>query len=172
MWTRGVTHHLAMKRFLSLFQQGPADTPHQKDGPPKVGEDCSQRAAPSHTHGRLSKYGESLFRKKVHDQLAAWRKLPMRSGLWPESSYSPNLLTLKQRKRISGTEPAVQSGRLLSERPEQRNRATEAVSQASLMQSFNQECRPSETPAVLEFQHSLQKVLKEKKKKKSAQTPV
>lgn len=38
--------------------------------------------------------------------------------------------------------------------------------QASLVQSFKQECRPSETPAVLEFQHSLQKVLKEKKKKK------
>lgn len=68
-WTRGVKHHVAMKRFLSLFQQGPADTPHHKDGPPKVREDRSQRAAPSHTHRRLSKYRESLFRQRCMTNL-------------------------------------------------------------------------------------------------------
>lgn len=48
-------HNSAMKSCLNQFQQGPADTPHQKDRPPKVmaRHDSSHRAAPSHIHRRL-----------------------------------------------------------------------------------------------------------------------
>lgn len=96
----------------------------------------------------------------------------MRSGLWPGSSHSPDLITLKQRKRIRGSEASDAERKAVI-------RATIAaqpchrltVSRPLLVQSFKQECRPSETPAVLEFQHSLQKVLKEKKKKKKVPKP-
>lgn len=91
MWTHGVTHHSAMKRFLSLFEQGPADTPHQKNRPPKViaRDDCSLHPG-TFTEGWAE--GEGVVGKGARAtwMAATLRRFPVRSGLRPESDWLAN----------------------------------------------------------------------------------
>lgn len=104
---------------------------------------------------------------------AALRRLPVISGLRPESDWLANTWT--QRKRIWGgggrdaeRKAAIRAGRasitvqMCHRLTVSRPRCTRAIIQTGA----------SETPAVLDFQHSHQNVLKEDKKNQVAKPQV
>lgn len=150
---------LSNEKASQSVSAGPADTPHQKDRPPKIvaGDDCAQSAAPSHIHRSLSRRRPCAWKRCTNNRDdGSLEKVP--SEEWAQARVrlaskfphppTPELPDIEEEDKAA--KPAMQSGRLLSEQlPSPCHRLTVS--------------RPRCTAAVLSFQHSLQKVLKEEK---------
>lgn len=157
---------LSNEKASQSVSAGPANTPHQKDRPPKIvaGDDCAQSAAPSHIHRSLSRRRPCAWKRCTNNRDdGSLEKVP--SEEWAQAgvrlaSKFPHLPTPEHpdiEEEDKAAKPAMQSGRLLSEQlpspchrwTVSRPRCTDAAIQTGGLRS--------ETAAVLSFQHSLQK---------------